>query len=238
MSNGENLLSLQEVDIELARLKRELAELPELKKLAKQRRALANAKVELRKIKAQRKDAETDLEDLADEEADYRGRVDEAQAKAGDSNDYRQVQELEIELSNLAKWLDKVAFDQKEATAQLEAISAREAEGEAFIKKLEASILKTGEQARTAATDIQTAIADNERKRARLVATLPDSLKQAYDVASKQFRGLGVEQLKNNVPSICRMKLTEASLDEVRRAHGVTTCPYCHRILVVDEVDG
>ena len=44
MSNGENLLSLQEVDIELSQLKDKLAQLPELKDLAKKRRALAAAK--------------------------------------------------------------------------------------------------------------------------------------------------------------------------------------------------
>ena len=104
MSNGENLLSLQEVDIELSQLKDKLAQLPELKDLAKKRRALAAAKEELLKVVALRKDAETDLADLAEEEAEYRRRVDEAQ-KSVDSSDYHRVQNLEIELSNLAKWL-------------------------------------------------------------------------------------------------------------------------------------
>ena len=58
MSNGENLLSLQEVDIELSQLKDKLAQLPELKDLAKKRRALAAAKEELLKVVALRKDAE------------------------------------------------------------------------------------------------------------------------------------------------------------------------------------
>lgn len=234
MSNGENLLSLQDIDIELSRLKGELAELPELKSLAKKRRALATAKEELLKVTAQRKDVETDLEDLAAEEADYRSRVDAAQAKAGDSSDYRQVQELEIELTNLAKWLDKVAFDQKERTERLNELTAREEQGRAFIRKLEASILKSGEAARAAATDIQTAISENERRRETVARKLPDALKQAYEMASKKFRGLGVERLQGNVPSLCRMTLTEASIDEVHRASGVTTCPYCHRILVVE----
>ena len=57
MSNGENLLSLQEVDIELSQLKDKLAQLPELKDLAKKRRALAAAKEELLKVVALRKDA-------------------------------------------------------------------------------------------------------------------------------------------------------------------------------------
>ena len=162
MSNGENLLSLQEVDIELSQLKDKLAQLPELKDLAKKRRALAAAKEELLKVVALRKDAETDLADLAEEEAEYRRRVDEAQ-KSVDSSDYHRVQNLEIELSNLAKWLDKVAFDQRSCTARLEETSAREQKGREFIEKLEAAIIRSGKVARVAATDLQNDIAELER---------------------------------------------------------------------------
>ena len=231
MSNGENLLSLQEVDIELSQLKDKLAQLPELKDLAKKRRALAAAKEELLKVVA-----ETDLADLAEEEAEYRRRVDEAQ-KSVDSSDYHRVQNLEIELSNLAKWLDKVAFDQRSCTARLEETSAREQKGREFIEKLEAAIIRSGKAARAAATDLQNDIAELERRREKLTRQLPDSLHEAYAVASKQFRGLGVEKLEGSTPSLCRMALTEASLNEVKRTKGVTTCPYCHRILIVDEGD-
>ena len=236
MSNGENLLSLQEVDIELSQLKDKLAQLPELKDLAKKRRALAAAKEELLKVVALRKDAETDLADLAEEEAEYRRRVDEAQ-KSVDSSDYHRVQNLEIELSNLAKWLDKVAFDQRSCTARLEETSAREQKGREFIEKLEAAIIRSGKAARAAATDLQNDIAELERRREKLIRQLPDSLHEAYAVASKQFRGLGVEKLEGSTPSLCRMALTEASLNEVKRTKGVTTCPYCHRILIGDEGD-
>ena len=49
--------------------------------------------------------------------------------------------------------------------------------------------------------------------------------------------GLAVERLEGNVPSVCRMALQESSMDELRRAGGVTECPYCHRILVTDAED-
>lgn len=234
MSNGENLLALQEIDIELARLKAELSQLPELKDLAKKRRALAAANEELFKVRAQRKDAETDLADLAEEEADYRARVEKAQERAGATTEYRDIQNIEIELTNLAKWLDKVAFDQKEAADRLEALTVREEQGRDFIAKLERAIVKSGARARSVAEDIQKAIADGEERRGSVEARLPEAMKAAYEAAAKQFRGLGVEKLEADTPSLCRMKLTEASIDEVQHApSGVTTCPYCHRILVV-----
>ena len=237
MNDGTRLLKLQETDLELQRLRLELSKLPELVQLARLRKRLSLAREEMLKVKGERKDVETDLEDLAEEEAYYRKQVDGVQAKAARLTDYREVQDLEIELSNLAKALDKVAFDQRSCTARLEETSAREQKGREFIEKLEAAIIRSGKAARAAATDLQNDIAELERRREKLIRQLPDSLHEAYAVASKQFRGLGVEKLEGSTPSLCRMALTEASLNEVKRTKGVTTCPYCHRILIVDEGD-
>lgn len=234
MSNGANLLSLQELDLELERLRGNLNELPELKTLNRLRKGLAAAKTEMLKVTGQRKDLETDLEDLAKEEAYYREGVDEAQHAAGESTDYRQVQDLEIELSNLAKALDKVAFDQKDRMTQLEQVLAREKQGETQIKRLEAAIVKSADAVRSAARDIQSAIQNAEDARAKLYDALDDDLKARYDEASAAFKGLAVERLVRDVPTLCRTKLTESQLDEVERTGAITTCPYCHRILVVE----
>ncbi len=234
MSNGANLLSLQELDLELQRLHGNLNALPELKTLTRLRKGLSAAKAEMLKVTGQRKDLESDLDDLAQEEAYYREGVEQVQREAGESSDYRQVQDFEIELSNLAKALDKVAFDQKECMAQLEQVLAREEQGTTQIKRLEAAILKSANAARASASEIQSAIQDAENQRAKRYDALDDELKALYDEVSASFQGLAVEQLRRDVPSMCRTKLTESQLDEVAHAGAITTCPYCHRILVVD----
>ena len=56
MSAGATLLKLQQIDLELARNKSELANMPELKELASKRKTYVKLKSEMTKLYAQRKD--------------------------------------------------------------------------------------------------------------------------------------------------------------------------------------
>lgn len=232
MSVGADLLSLQELDLEIARAEKELSELPALRELAKKRKSHARLKAEAVKLLARRKDIETELADLDSEERACHEGVDAAQARPLDSGDYRQVQALEDELADLAKRLDKVAFTRKETVARLDAARGREKQMSDYIARFETAIVEDAKAARKQASDIKGRIDSCKAKRARLLATLPEQASDAYAAASKRFHGLGVESLSDNVPSICRTKLQPASLDTLRRKGEVAECPYCHRILV------
>lgn len=232
MSVANDLLTLQECELDLARAKKELAELPALSELAKKRKSYARLKAEAVKLMAQRKDAETDLADLdAEERACHEG-VTAAQERPLDSGDYRQVQALEEELSSYAKRLDKAAYARKGAIAALDAARAREQQVNDYIARFEASIVADTKAARAAASEIQERIDRDTARREHLLQTLPDKIAGSYRAAVQRFHGLAVEQRQGSVPSICRTTLSPASLDTLRRAGEVTECPYCHRILV------
>ncbi|MFR7797707.1 MAG: hypothetical protein ACLU37_06010 [Collinsella sp.] len=64
MSAGATLLKLQQIDLELARNKSELANMPELKELASKRKTYVKLKAEMTKLYAQRKDLDIELDDL------------------------------------------------------------------------------------------------------------------------------------------------------------------------------
>lgn len=232
MSVGTDLLALQDLDLELARAKKELAEMPALRELAKKRKSHARLKAEAVKLMAQRKDAETDLADLdAEERACHEG-VSAAQARPLDTGDYRQVQALEDELSGFAKRLDKVAFERTDAQKALETAREREQQLADYITRFEASIVADTKAAREQAAEIQARVEATQAKREHLLARLPADAAAAYQKAAERFHGLGVESLAGHVPSACRTTLQPASLDALRRAGEVAECPYCHRILV------
>lgn len=235
MSLGTDLLTLQELDLELVRAKQELASMPAIAELAKKRKSYARLKNEAVKLMAQRKDAETELSDLnAEERACHEG-VAAAQARPLDSGDYRQVQSFEDELSGYAKRLDKVAFDRDRAVRELDDARAREQKLAEYIKRFEAAIVADTKAAREQAASIRERIDQASGKRERMLAALPADTAELYRSASKRFRGLAVEQLQGSVPTVCRTTLQPASLDALHRSGEVTECPYCHRILVLDE---
>ena len=232
MGVGSSLLELQEIDLTLMRDKEQLQNLPEIAELARRRKLYLKLKGDVTKLYAQRKDVEIDLQDLDVREQKLHEGVEQARREV-DMDDYRQVQQLEITLSDFAKKLDRVEFERKEAHDKLDSIQSDEATLAENIKKVENSIVAMTKQARTHAADIQEAIDKNERKRSMLFDGLDISVAKAYEKASKQFGHLAVEKLEGNVPSICRMSLQSSSMSDLRHADEVTECPYCHRLMVI-----
>ena len=167
MGVGSSLLELQEIDLTLMRDKEQLQNLPEIAELARRRKLYLKLKGDVTKLYAQRKDVEIDLQDLDVREQKLHEGVEQARREV-DMDDYRQVQQLEITLSDFAKKLDRVEFERKEAHGKLDSIQSDDATLAENIKKVENSIVAMTKQARTHAADIQEAIDKNERKRSML----------------------------------------------------------------------
>ena len=140
MGVGSSLLELQEIDLTLMRDKEQLQNLPEIAELARRRKLYLKLKGDATKLYAQRKDVEIDLQDLDVREQKLHEGVEQARREV-DMDDYRQVQQLEITLSDFAKKLDRVEFERKEAHGKLDSIQSEDATLAEYIKKVESSIV-------------------------------------------------------------------------------------------------
>ena len=90
MSAGATLLKLQQIDLELARNKSELANMPELKELASKRKTYVKLKSEMTKLYAQRKDLDIELDDLNTTEIQTNNAIEAAKKRHVDGSDYRE----------------------------------------------------------------------------------------------------------------------------------------------------
>ena len=115
MSQGSDLIKLQETDLELDRERKTLKDLPLIAELAKKRASYAKLKSEATRLLADRKDAQIAVDDLDEAERSCHEAITAAQERPIDASDYRAVRDLEEELSLLAKRLDKIAFDRPAA---------------------------------------------------------------------------------------------------------------------------
>ena len=67
-----------------------------------------------------------------------------------------------------------------------------------------------------------------------LAATLPTDVLTDYERLLKQFRGLAVETIKGNIPTVCHTALQASSMSDLNHdGSEITHCPYCHRLLVL-----
>lgn len=232
MSVGSTLLALQDTDLALARDKASLADMPEIKHLAAKRKTYLKLKSELTKLYAQRKDLDIELDELNRLQREAEDGIAAARERQIDSSDYHQVQELEIDLSNYAKQLDKVAFNRKDIDAQREKALQREQHAQEVIKKYEQGVIAETKAAREKASQLQQSIDESEEKRTALAATLDHDILVRYEKNLKRFRGLAVERLTGNMPSVCRMALQASSMSDLKHQGEVATCPYCGRMLI------
>lgn len=234
MSAGSSLLKLQQIDLELSRAKGELANMPELKELASKRKTYLKLKGEMTKIYAQRKDMDIELDDLNTSESQTKTAIAAAKARAVDATDRLEIQDLENELGILAKRLDKIEFSRKDIeTAHQQAVE-KEERAKQIIKNFEDGVKADTKAARAKAADLQKQIDDATNERTALAATLPQDVLIDYERLNKQFRGLAVETIKGNIPSICHTALQASSMSDLAHQGEITHCPYCHRILVVE----
>ncbi len=234
MSIGSTLLKLQELDLELARTQQQLKNMPELKELAAKRKKHQQIKAEVTRLYAKRKDADIELEELDIEEKRCSFRTAEIQQKPIDDSDYKQVQELEKNLSLIAKELDKIAFKREKAkTAQVAALK-EEAHAKKILAEFEKTVLADAKKAKEQAETLQTKIESLTKQRDAAAQQIPENTLVEYEKLRKQQGGLAVESIDGNVPSICHTALQASSMDELRHAGELTHCPYCHRMLVIE----
>ena len=224
MSAGATLLKLQQIDLELARNKSELANMPELKELASKRKTYVKLKAEMTKLYAQHKDLDIELDDLNTTEIQTNNAIEAAKKRHVDGSDYREVQDLENELATLAKRLDKIEHTRKDVVVAHKEALDREARAQAIIAKFEEGVKADTKAEIDAATKERTALA----------ATLPTDVLSDYERLLKQFRGLAVETIQGNIPTVCHTALQASSMSDLNHdGSEITHCPYCHRLLVL-----
>lgn len=235
MSDASALLRLQQIDLELLRLRRVVEALPQRERILAARTALKKVAGELTKIVGQRKDLEIEIDDLESTKRDVHRLVDEAQQRSQESG-YRDVRDLEGQLSVYAKRLERAEFDADRAVERLEVVERAERNALALKAKLEAQEASQLEEMRKQSADIAGQVKDLTTERESVVAELPAQLVSRYDRAVKRFGGVAVETLDGNKPSACRVALQPSSFADIRNSgEDIVTCPYCKRILVLGE---
>ncbi|MFR4570341.1 MAG: hypothetical protein ACLT5H_09585 [Collinsella stercoris] len=108
------------------------------------------------------------------------------------------MRDLEEELSNLAKRLERIEFDRPEAREALAAAEERERKLADYIKRFEAAIVEDTRSARDQASAIQTEI-DELSFAAATCSAVAEDVQGLYERSSKRFKGLCVERIQGNV---------------------------------------
>ena len=236
MSVADTLVRLQEVDLELLKHASTLSAMPQRKRLQTIELAARKVATELKGIVGQRKDAETEIADVEQALAHYREKTVEVQgaADAGEHT-HREIRDFEQQLTSLAKRIEKSEYTLHPLREQLERLERAEKNARATAERLDAERAATETALAEGSSSLRAEIVRLSRERDDLAGRLAPELLERYEAARKRFKGLAVERLVGNVPSVCRVKLQPSQFHDLSQGEEITECPYCHRILITSE---
>lgn len=236
MTVADTLVRLQEVDLELLKHASTLSAMPQRKRLQTIELAARKVATELKGIVGQRKDAETEIADAEEALAHYREKTVEVQAAAdAGEHTHREIRDFEQQLTSLAKRIEKSEYTLRPLREQLERLERAERNARATSERLEAERTATEAALADGSSSLRAEIVRLSNERNDLAGRLAPELLERYEVARKRFKGLAVERLHGNVPSVCRVKLQPSQFHDLSQSEEITECPYCHRILITSE---
>lgn len=234
MWETDALVRLQEIDLALMRHRRTLSAMPQTKKIQTIRLARKKLASEASKAKGQRKDAEMDLED-ADRSHDRLVEISiETQERAEDPTvTYRELADIESQLTSLAKRIEKYEYRRPELVERLEKLRQMEQNIELTNRRLEEEEQAQMNSLHEQASDIEHDMRMLSAERQEVSQSITPETMERYVVAQKRFKGLAVETLNGNLPSICCVTVPPSSYNDVIHGPKINECPYCHRMLVI-----
>ena len=229
------LQSLQDIDIQIVRARKEVDELPEKQQIfdLRQKRAAIQQK---RKSVLELKDmAITQVSRLEDDVANIERMVIAAQQHIEASKgDFRRAGNASKELEGHVKHLDDLQ-------AQLEAARKRSAEANEVLNQIGTALdalAKKEEQLVAAYREkggrLLALIAELEPQREAFVQQIPTDVLDQYTRLLKGKQGVAVAHLQGEACDACRGTMDQAHMVALRAEAPLSICPKCGRLLVVE----
>lgn len=236
MTEASSLMQVQELDLELLKCASALASMPQQERLKTIALAAKKVASELTGIIGQRKDAQIEIDDTRADLEHYREKTVEVQglADAGEHT-HREIRDFEQQLTSLAKRIEKCEFQLGPLTERLGRLERAEKNARLTGERLEKERAATEASLAEGSASLRARIVELTRERERAAQGISDEHLAAYEKARKRFKGLAVERLVGNVPSVCRVKLQPSLFHDLAHGDEITECPYCHRILITSE---
>jgi predicted nucleic acid-binding Zn-ribbon protein len=235
MDTARTLIELQEHDLKLVRLNKQLDEMPEKRSILQARAKLA----EIRSIK-ERTDAairgiDAGVKRFEDEIQAVADKIDGEQAKllSGDVKNPKELQAISMELDSLKRRMDQLETEMLAQMQKRESAGEQASKVDAAVAAGEAKEGQLTQAFRDRGGELLARIESENIARTALIETLPDDLRTRYESVRASKHGIAVGVLNDGMCSACRVGLPAGKVGALEQGPDVATCPSCNRILVV-----
>ncbi len=231
----EALQELQEIDIEYVQTKRKFEEMPQRAQIVEVRKKLNELEAKQTTIKDMLARCRLKIDEIDKKDASLQKRAKELQENIEDSNDFRNIEKKTKELAGVEK-------QRKECEERLSADIDQEAKIKKLLEQIVEAINKMSvkeasliESFKLSGGDLQQKLHNLENKRNSAMAQLSDEHLTEYKRALSAGAGVAICKLCGDKCSVCRSKLPEVRLLQVKKEAPLTLCPNCKRLMIVNE---
>lgn len=228
------LLHLQQIDIDVMRTQKKLDELPQREVILALRKKRAEIEPKKAQVEEMRLATDREFTKINDEDARLVEKQKAVQEKIDTAQgDYRSVDSLTKELGGIAKRRNTLEGDLAALTERIEQISAVQDQVADALRRLdeqEAGVIAEFQKEGGALTHD---LARLQKTREAQVEHVGEELYSLYEKKSKKGGGIGVARLKEGACSVCRNRIDEGKLLQIRGEAPLSECPSCKRMLVV-----
>ena len=230
MEGVKELIELQRLDTELQSKKRRLAEIEALmngnQELRKARTVLEQTHTQFRKLEADQKSVEWDVDRTRDRITQVERRL-----MGNQVTNPRELETLQREIENLRKRQNELEDATLEAMEKVERARPIVEARESAVAKLEGDWSAAQSAMGSERQEIGAALPSLEEARAEAEASVPAALRQTYDRIAAKKGGVGLARLQGSTCTECRVEIPRAHAGRVRAGQELVACNSCGRLL-------
>lgn len=231
----ETLLEIQKIDLEVMRLKKERAELPERIEVVKVRKKRDEVAPKLDQIIALQDAKQAEITAVEDEDRGLADKQEKAQADIDASgSDYRAVDSHAREMAGIVKRRATLEEKLNELNAELDKVKQVRAQIEGAI----AACDSREEVLRASYKEHDDELVENARKllaeKDGLASSVSVELVELYESTAKKIGGVAIGKLVEGKCGVCRSTIDGGRLIELRANAPLGQCPNCKRMLIIE----
>ncbi|MGH7818733.1 MAG: zinc ribbon domain-containing protein [Candidatus Binatia bacterium] len=225
----DQLFALQQIDIELRRMRLELEELArsaaDTRGLVDDKRPVVLARRhQMAEMERHRREIEAKLADDEEKMKDRRMRMQRIRSEKELAALRREIDLMKEQGGLLEEELLGILENGDTKTSELKVL-------EEELSALEATLREKEQQHAERSQALRAEIEQRRSDRSGLAAALDESLRRRYELIFERKNGLAVVEIQEGDCSGCRMRVPPQLITQVHRNTEVVFCPACHRIL-------
>ena len=227
------LIELQHNDMELLRVQKALADLPQRKTIVAARKKIKEIEAKQETVEKLRAAAEEKLSRFTDEDLRLEERQKAAQAAVDAAQGYRDVEAHAKEMGGYAKRRESLSEELDKLGAELAKIEALEKQIASALETLRTEESSETESFQREGGELKKKEAAIEASHNAIAAKLPAELAKRYEKTAKRCGGVAVAMLSGNVCGACRAPIEQGRLIDLKAHAPLGECPSCKRMLIV-----